>query len=186
MIKRYSQLDVVVNEHDIQIWLGPHEYFQFAVTVIDGTRRLIATAKRYDDTVWVDRLPLDVDSLDVQITSKEQTELMALPHARRRAASTELIKSSRSTRQASTSSSDERVAEHTRDRILDAILDALIDNPNLTRAEVSAINHKIANRFKENNMVVAGIAANLTRGTYGDKSRLIAQRRRERLRKARG
>lgn len=63
--------------------------------------------------------------------------------------------------------------------ILDDILVFLAENPYATVAEISFNGNAIAKKRRVGKMVVAGVRASLTRGIYGDKGKLIKQKRSE-------
>jgi len=171
----YSSVDIVITDNFISVWYKGKEYFKIAIK----ENKLLASARQYDDTEWIDTIPLDAVKLDVNITSKEQTPIMALPKYSRKPATNRQVKAQRASRSTYTSG-DTTIDERVRDRILNALLDNVIKNPQPTRSERAEANRTIANRFGVEHMAVAGVASNLTRGTYGSMRTLLTNRKRER------
>jgi hypothetical protein len=75
------------------------------------------------------------------------------------------------------------LSEQKRDTIRNDILDSEIKNPKQSESERAAETARIARKRKVTKMQVAGVRAALSSGTYGERSKLVARRKRE-LRKA--
>lgn len=69
------------------------------------------------------------------------------------------------------------LSETTRDNILMEILTSFAKTPRQDPAFVSQESHRIAKKFRVTNMQVAGIRANLARGTYGNMKYLVSKQR---------
>jgi len=69
------------------------------------------------------------------------------------------------------------VDEIVRNKILDDIIMSLARTPNQNTVKIRNETDRIAKRHKVGKFVVAGVRANLTRGTYGNQTRLIAARK---------
>lgn len=69
------------------------------------------------------------------------------------------------------------ISKDNRDRVLIAILDSIILNPFQTKAERVEETLRIAQELNERKFAVAGVRAALARGTYGDATKLIRNRK---------
>lgn len=77
-------------------------------------------------------------------------------------------------------SGPDTIAETQRDKVLNAILDSLLDHPDQDKTFTSTETKRIAKKYNQGHMQVAGVRANLTRGSYGDLDKMLRSRRRQR------
>lgn len=172
----YSNIEILVREKQIEIWYHHRHYLSIGIQ--PGDRPFLMDARRYDEIDLVDNLPLSLNKLDVDLTVGER-DIMGLVKNRTSKATTQRIEVSRAPVVPQQGETIPRVNEYVRDHILSEILDSLARYPHQTRKETVQETERIARTYKEGKYVVAGIRANLTRGTYGDSEKLIAQRRRQ-------
>lgn len=183
---KIPEVELVIKPKLIEVWYKGRHYSSFAV---NEEHKLIYSIHRSDilDSSGTYLVGSGFERLDVYTLVKEILEenSVAIPRYAKRKASTTVIRAPRK-QSSNGSSSNDSILEHARDQVLNAILDSLIDNPDQSRAFRQAETARIAKKFKEGLFVVAGVRAALTRGSYGDESRLIAKRKRQRSSLARG
>lgn len=177
-------IELWVSEHSVAIFHRSKLVARVAVGT-DGVPILNVLPADDEAVRYVASMPLgeEVRRLDVMTSVLEQLpeESVALPRRQRYKTRTETITAPRATkaRRRSLQNVDTIAAEES-SAILTKILDSLLENPTPTKAETAAVSKAIAAEVGVGLYQVAGVRANLTRGTYGRVSTLLRKRRDQR------
>ena len=171
-------LDVIVKDHSVTIVHRGRTIAEFSVLAEDRRCQVYipVTALEDERVTFGDTINLAPrETLAVDITTYESPleGTMALPRAVKERAATRQIKPTTVKVRNSTPSNRDTIDTSERDKVLNLVLKSLKANPNQTKAEISAESHRIAKAAKVHVMAVAGVRANLTRGTYGNVKTLL-------------
>lgn len=175
----FTEVELVIKDTRVELWYQSRHQ---ATIVVQDSGELTLCLHGKELTLTDQSLHLGVKKLDVYTLIKEEDQGSIVPiiPKRKELARTRVVKASRAPKPTSSSSTDS-IETHSRDKVLDAILDSLLDHPEQTKSFTSAETRRIAKKYDQGVYVVAGVRANLTRGSYGDLNKVLDTRRRQRL-----
>lgn len=188
----YTDIELYMHKDRIEVFYKSQHYASIAIR--EGNQMVISFSEQKQNEIELTCGSLsnesDLLSLDIFTLVTEVIQEVALPRSvriKREPVKTTVISPGRvvAKRDGGNDPSPDHIAEGQRDSVLTSILDSMLDTPNQSKAFRVEETKRIAARFDEPIMAVAGVRANLTRGSYGDVDNLLTKRRRARARAAR-
>lgn len=174
MNETYPVLEISISDRQVEIW---YKMKRYAAISINSDNRLAIAVQRFEEIEWSEEHMIpDAKKMDVYTLIREipKDSVVAIPQLKREPARTREVKARRSEKKVSGSEKVDRFDEQTKDKIVQFVLDFYLANGR----KPTAVEVVFKLRFNdEDKMPVAGVLANLTRGTYGTFDSLLASRR---------
>lgn len=173
MTGKPQQVHFTVTEQFINVHVMGASVCQFGVTPDGRIVLAFPSSAVYDQMELFEGsiVRAQLQPLQVTMVFQEMDDDLAIPRYRRQHIAPEAPPQRRRVR---VTEGGQSIASGEVTELVEAICQSYVEEPNQTKMRTAAITKELSQRFGIPVMSIAGVRANLTRGTYGDFNTMVA------------